>query len=651
MSTEDEDCVTDTTLPISCDYLDKDGFLNLSNNLQKRLSLFSINCRSLKANWNGLVSLLSDIGMASDFDIIGLTETFNIPRDFTYQLDGYHELKKKNLYNIRDENDDGHGGVGLFINSNFQYNIRTDLSVFIPHVCETLFVEIKLTPKSKPIIIGCIYRPNTAPKADLDIFSETILGLMMTIQDENRTAYLLGDFNIDLLKYNTHDKTKLYVDSVLTHGFMPVISKPTRVTHQTATLIDHIYTNDILVNTRSGVLITDEVADHFGVFHIILSDTNENVNQFKYIRNMGNDRLELFKSKLSETDFNEVLNTSNVNEAYTKFMVLYRQAFEFSFPLQRVKNSRKHIKKELWMTKGLLISSVTKHKLYMKKLKKPCHENIERYKEYNSLFRKILRAQKKKYYEDIFNKCRNDSKETWKLLRSVIGKTSNKSAFPDVIQHNNVTIENSEEITNIFNDYFTNIGKNTEKSIQQSQISFDDYLNYSSDCSIFFTPTGPAELVSRVRRMKPKTSCGHDAISTKLMKSTIEEIAVPLSYILNESLKQGIVPDQLKIAKVIPLFKSGDKNSVNNYRPISILPAFSKLLEKIVNVRLTNFLETTSALYSHQYGFRKHNSTVHPLIQLLKFFLNRTIKLPRTSLYQSSLTCPRHLTRLIMIYY
>ena len=97
---------------------------------------------------------------------------------------------------------------------------------------------------------------------------------------------------------------------------------------------------------------------------------------------------------------------------------------------------------------------------------------------------------------------------------------------------------------------------------------------------MFFTPTDPVEIFNLSKKIKPKTSKGYDNISNKIMKETITEVLVPLTHIFNESLQQGIFPDKLKIAKVIPLYKSGDHALINNYRPISILPAFSKVLEK-----------------------------------------------------------------------
>ncbi len=112
------------------------------------------------------------------------------------------------------------------------------------------------------------------------------------------------------------------------------------------------------------------------------------------------------------------------------------------------------------------------------------------------------------------------------------------------------------------------------------------------------------DIINIVSKLKSKTGQGHDEISTKLVKQSITYIATPLSHIINQSMSTGIVPQDMKLAKVIPIFKSGDQHSFNNYRPISLLPAFSKILEKTIATKLIKYLESQDLIYRYQYGFR-----------------------------------------------
>ena len=123
-------------------------------------------------------------------------------------------------------------------------------------------------------------------------------------------------------------------------------------------------------------------------------------------------------------------------------------------------------------------------------------------------------------------------------------------------------------------------------------------------------PTCEAEILHTTTHLKASTSEGLDNISTQILKQTMKEVATPLTHIVNLSLYHGIFPNDMKLAKIVPVFKNGNTKLFNNYRPISILPAFSKILDKIVCNRLLHFLETKYILYKHQYGFRKNHNTV-----------------------------------------
>ena len=134
------------------------------------------------------------------------------------------------------QNDDGHGGVGICINEKSTYTKREDLAIFILHVFESIFFEVQ-DNQNKPIIVGVVYRPNSAPRADVDMFISKIIEIQDKISNENKIAYVMGDYNINLLNFVTHPKTNDFVDNVISQGFILHITKPTRITSNSATLI------------------------------------------------------------------------------------------------------------------------------------------------------------------------------------------------------------------------------------------------------------------------------------------------------------------------------------------------------------------------------------------------------------------------------
>ena len=130
-------------------------------------------------------------------------------------------------------------------------------------------------------------------------------------------------------------------------------------------------------------------------------------------------------------------------------------------------------------------------------------------------------------------------------------------------------------------------------------------------------PTDPQEVIKIALSIKSKSSTGHDGLSNKLVKEIIPFILIPLTHIFNLSLETGIVRHIYKIAKVIPIYKSGNKSNLNNYRPISLLPVFSKILEKSVHNRLIKFLLKHNILSAKKYGFIKGRSTEHAMLDIL----------------------------------
>ena len=167
--------------------------------------------RSASANWDSLHELICDLSSRGFlFDVIGLTEIFKFltVHCISFNIRGYHCLQ----FQTRSDTDDGRGGIGLFINSKFTYVKRDDLSVFIPHVIESVFFEMQINER-KTIIVGVVYRPNTQPRADIDIFMQKIIEIQSIIKEENKISYLMGDFNIDLLKGHCIE-FKYYADGI-----------------------------------------------------------------------------------------------------------------------------------------------------------------------------------------------------------------------------------------------------------------------------------------------------------------------------------------------------------------------------------------------------------------------------------------------------
>ena len=241
-----------------------------------------------------------------------------------------------------------------------------------------------------------------------------------------------------------------------------------------------------------------------------------------------------------------------------------------------------------------------------------------RYKNYKNKLTKILRIEKKNYYRQIFEECKANASETWTILNTIIDKRKSEAKYSNefIVDNDRVTLDN-EEIANQFNNFFVNIGTILSNSIGQGTQSTDLLKKQVSE-SMYMYPVTEKEVTEIVSGCKSKTSYGHDEISMKTVKHVIKQIVRPLTYIFNRSLITGIFPNDMKTAKVIPVFKSGDRLQFSNYRPISLLPQFSKILEKIFNKRLMSFIENHHILTDGQYGFRSNHSTSLALTEFVE---------------------------------
>ena len=170
----------------------------------------------------------------------------------------------------------------------------------------------------------------------------------------------------------------------------------------------------------------------------------------------------------------------------------------------------------------------------------------------------------------------------------------------------------SEDIANALNGFYVNIGKRLANNIQESNVNYREYLNEHQNNTFFLVP-----LKKVIRSIDQSKAAGYDSIPARLLVHAVDYICEPLTHICNLSITTGIFPKDLKIARVIPIYKKGIKTSPGNYRPISILPVISKVFEKkLVNARLMKFIESNHILSEHQYGFRHGYSTKLSLINL-----------------------------------
>ena len=236
------------------------------------------------------------------------------------------------------------------------------------------------------------------------------------------------------------------------------------------------------------------------------------------------------------------------------------------------------------------------------------------------MYNAIAHKAKILYYNNEFDIKSHSIKQLWKNLNKVCSSSKNAdkhSVDINMLNIDGLQITDNVNIANHMNKYFCNIGADLVKLLPSPRTCHTSYLNSSISNSIFCEPVSASEVLNLLESTVAKKSCGADNISMQIVKDSRVILSQPLTYLFNLSLNSGVVPDAMKIAKVIPLFKKGDKKLPSNYRPISLLSVFSKLLEKLVHKRVYNFLDRHQLLYKFQFGFRKNHSTSLALLEII----------------------------------
>ena len=625
----------DNTIQLnSSPYYNIEEFNQLINNkITDHISLFNLNIQSYRAKENILKIYLNQINnkLNFKFDILTFQETWlsnNIENEAN--IKEYHSIFKHRHTGMKG------GGLAIYVLKKHNYRRRDDIKVELNKqpTFESLFIEIDIIDiknKKHNFIIGTIYR---IPHTSVNEFNNEIEILLQSLKTTNTNIIITGDFNINLMNINSTPSTNNFLDLMLAEKYLPQITLPTRITKTTATLIDNIFTKTSLNNQITSGIISTVISDHYPNFSIFPVQTQkQNSPKITFKRKFTKKNIEAFKTDLEKENWQNIYNTQliSVNDKWNYFISKYKALLDKNIPIEKTKFKKYKHKLAPWLTIGILTSIKTRDKLHRKLTKEKNEQKNtkleEKYKTYQLQLKKIINIRKNQYWSEKIQEAKSDYKTTWKIINQLLYKTNKQTQSPKQMETNGKIITNTLEIADEFNTYFTDIGKRLTKNtppinnIQKETIKSID--------SIFITPVDYQEILKIVANMKNKLSTGPDDISPRIIKTTITSILKPLTYIINESLQRGEVPNSMKIAKVIPVYKKNDPNQFTNYRPISLLSSFSKILERTVHNRVFNFLQNKNLLNKSQYGFRTNHSTEQAIIEIqnniIENFKNNTI--------------------------
>ena len=583
------------------------------NNEEKSLSLCCLNINSIPKNLLEFsTQCLSNLNFT--FDVLGFVET-----KLTDDIDHLYNIPSYSKYTLNSKRSSG--GLAVFFKNNLNVKLREDLNRQMQFI-ETLFVEIETDNKN--IICGIIYRRPNASKPQFINELESILSLL---ERENKYINLMGDFNINLLTKNDNSTDQL-VNLMHSFNLVNSINKPTRVTHTSATIIDHVWTNAYAKISNNGI-IYDFTSDHFPIFCILqfnIPHDNDSKHKVIKFRNYSEENINSFKNNLNEVDWTLVESIDNPNVAYDNFSSIFYNVFNKNFPII---TKRKHVKpfEKPYIDFELKQLINQKNKLQKKYAKHPITYANE-YKALRNRVTGLIRNAKAKYFKDRLNGSSGDSKKTWNVINDIIKPKSEnpQCKFVNISFDENNIIENDfitdpGDVVDKFNTYFTKVGPVLSSKIPQGDLSCLHFMGLRNPNNFSFVTVSEAEVCSLMLDLEDGAA-GYDEIPAKVIKYALTFISQPLTHIINRSLLTGVVPSRLKIARVTPIFKKGSKQLFSNYCPISVLPVISKVLEKIVHIQLSSFLNEYDIIKQNQLGFQEKKSTTAAILKFTDYILN-----------------------------
>ena len=551
-----------------------------------------INAQSLLGNFDEIEHVIS----SRDMDILCISETWLLPTIPS-------KLVSIPGYSVHRCDGGRGGGVCIYVKTIFNITVLTTNLDKSPLV-EDIWLVIQ-SHKFPSFIVGCIYRHPHAPNVSFNY----LFDLFSCICLRKKPFLILGDINDNILSPDNKIGNIIY-----NLGLSQLIDKPTRVTSNSSTLIDLVITNKRDFVIHSDVL-SCSIADHELISATINVKKEKRPPITKTFRSLENYSQNMFCQLLSDHSFllQNILNTDNVSDQVEIFTLVFNNCLDTCAPIVTQVIKRPPAP---WIDERIKEAMRVRDKLQIEF--KSNRSNTIKEIEYRTEKKRVSEAlsdSKNEYFKQEFQKTRGNIKGTWNVIHKIIPNNKKSSS----------NLSCSKEDINIraeeFNDFFAKVGENTFKKSQENIEDSNEFLDIANQTSRIHEkfrpqPVDMPTLILTIKTLKNTNAKGSDGISYRFLMDSLTVLDFYILVIVNTSIVTGNYPDPWKHPHINPIFKNGDADDVSNYRPISLLPIISKILEKIVANQLMTFLEKNNLLARSQHGFRPHLSTETALLMV-----------------------------------
>lgn len=586
--------------------------INNANDNKSVLTIYHLNVQSL----SNKIDNLEDVLGSEDIDILCLTEHWLQNRSVNdLKIEGY--FLTSNFSRSKNK----HGGSLILVKNVYRDSIKSC------GVAEDSSVELHSEICSigvNDVCIICCYRP---PSGDVNLFFNSLNACFAKALRGFKYVVFTGDLNIDLFSESFNKKT--LNDIFDSFNLKVTTHEPTRVFqhmngHRGESAIDYMVTN-IANDLFHSSVVNPHLSDHFALKFVLkcdfLSHAQDEESKLISIRNLSPSSIESFASMVKRQDWDYIYESGTSSDlAWVNFISTLTYFLDCCCPYKNIKISTINHKNQLdnWYNDNLRTIKAELDRLHFVQ-KHVTNNNLTlQYKNLQKFYRHQIKITKKEYYHNKITNSINKTKAVWNIVNN---KLNRRNAINKIhLNINNTIVTDSITIANEFANHFSSVSTNKlNDKYGHLHTSNNPISTPLLSNSIFIDPVTMDEVISVIGNLKNKNSSGTDDINVKIIKVIKFDIAVPLTILINESIFSGVFPTILKTANVIPIHKKNDKHNIENYRQISILSVFSKILEKIVYEKLLCFINKYNIINDCQHGFRPGRSVETANFRFLNF--------------------------------
>lgn len=575
----------------------------IKNFSTRSFTILHMNMRSLINKMPLFEVLLAQLNV--HFSCIVISETWFSQNEFLekYSLYGYKMFCRSRFHGAG-------GGIAMYVSEEFEASV-TDV-----RLSGSEAMVVRMTCSGRPVCsVLAVYRtPSVGPAAFLVDWEALLPSLPIN-------SIVVGDLNFDLNPSNETDNFTLdYMRIMSMNGFFNIIESPTRCGRTKDSILDHILVNNTSNEILSCTVKTDMIADHLPVISSIAFPNTWKPNQANQILITKLDPNTLYKKVNDPEVWQGVLNSSNPNDAFEIFTNTLQKLVAESSTTKTKKLSKKFTFKKPWMTLKIFKFIQQREKLARKLKDEPFNSKLlQKYSKIKNLTCNIIKDAKIEFYKTEFENVKSNQNEKWAFVNRLLNRKADKSSTPSCIETNGQRYTSENEIAECFNEFFTSVGSGLAAKLPECGADPLSYLSkYDRINNFDFLEITNDITESVINNSSAKKAVGYDGISMKIIKENKNAISPILTHMINLIVRTSKFPDSQKIARVRPLHKKGDKFDCNNYRPISILTAISKIAEKVLAIQLRFYLENSNILIDSQFGFREKRNTTSAISRLME---------------------------------